>query len=602
MRALPLCLLLGCGALLTEAALSPPALAAPSGKKKHKKPSPSPSPVASPTPEPSPSESPSPSPTPAAEDLRPANTPQEAPLAPGERKVSRVTPGSASRWSNRGAMVPVVAEVEISAPLPERAVPLEAGQATPGQRLISDGERLSAHLSLYGEHVHTVRQDALNLDLLRTRATLHYDRILGSEFGAHVDLEYRANAGSLRLTDRRITQLYASWGLTDFRRPDGPSFGVALGRVAIREAGWAQADGAAIRLRVLPELRLGAFGGFAGNPYNYSWAAHQTQDFTTGWINAGLFGALDLSGFFANLAVSLSYANAGKSGLDRLYAYLDAGWSATEALDFFLTGWLDFLPNGTPFQNLELVGNYQPDRNLALRFGLARFATVVYQVSTDFSFRFDPTGSTIGTGVAVDANGNPIVSFDGKLTQTVYNELSLRGGYRIGPVEPWAAVSAQIREGGDAAGGFVPVAAIRLLPTFGATFRDPDLFELSAAALFILDGETDRKASLSLALNKTMYGFTVGGDLRAYLGGQGALEGGLEANYALPRELLPGRLLLRVMLRYYREDVSLVRPPDICLGPNPPGALCGVLADGVRLPVIPLQESFSAFGGVDWRY
>lgn len=601
--ALPLALL-GAVALIPEgAAIAAPAAA----KKKHKKPrgqkpeaSPEPSPEASPEPSPVPVPSVAP-PGPSVPAAEPAPA-EEPPLLPGERKTSKVTPGSASRWSNRGAMVPVVAEVEISAPIPSRAIPLEAGQATPGQRLTEDGERFSAHLSFYGEHLHTVRQDGLDLDLLRGRATLHYDRILGTELGAHVDLEYRANAGHLRLTDRRITQLYASWGLTDAGRSGGPSFGLALGRLQVREAGYAQTDGLLVRVRLMPELRLGAFGGLSGNPFNYSWAVRQTQDLTTGWISAGAFAALDLSGFFANFALALSYTSAGPGGLDRLYAYLDSGWAVSPALDLFLTGWFDFLPNGSPLQNVELVGNYQPDRQLALRFGLARFSTVVYEVSTDFSFRVDPTGAAIGAGTAVDENGNPIVAYDQKLLKTTYNELSLRGGYRLGPIEPWLAASAQIREGGQAAAGFVPVAALRFLPAFGATFRDPTLFDLSAAALFILDGETDRKASLSLSISRMAYGVTLSADTRAYLGGVGGLEGGLEASYALPRDWLPGRLLFRAMFRYYREDVSLVRPPDICLGPNPPGALCGVLADGVRLPLVPLQESYSGFGGVDWRY
>ncbi|CAN0593766.1 unnamed protein product, partial [Laminaria digitata] len=47
------------------------------------------------------------------------------------------------------------------------------------------------------------------------------------------------------------------------------SWGLSAGRLAIREAGNAQADGLAFRLRVMPELQLGAFAGLTGNPFGY---------------------------------------------------------------------------------------------------------------------------------------------------------------------------------------------------------------------------------------------------------------------------------------------------------------------------------------------
>ena len=70
-----------------------------------------------------------------------------------------------------------------------------------------------------------------------------------------------------------------------------------------------------------------------------------------------------------------------------------------------------------------------------------------------------------------------------------------------------------------------------------------------------------------------------------------AADGGLELSYTLPREWMPGRLLLRSMLRYTREGVTLARPPDQCLTPVPaaqPGSevtLWGEGPRGTRLPI-----------------
>ncbi len=548
-----------------------------------------------------PAPSPAASPSPSAE---PAPSPSAAP-APvitltGARKGSSVTPGSLSRWSNAGAMEPIVTEVEITAPLPARAVPLLPGQATPGQRLTAEDERLTAHLALYGDHSQTVRQDASDINLIRGRASIDYDRIASSDFGLHLDLEYRGSAGARRLTDRKINALYASYGATDFRRDDGPAFGVALGRVAVREAGYTQVDGAALRFRITPELKLGAYGGFTGNPHNYNWRLARTEDFSTGWVGGGLFGALRLGPVFADFAAGLSLAG---GDLDRLFVYLDAGWAVTEAFDLFLTAWLDLLPDGTPFQNVELLGSYHPSRDLHLRVSAARYASLVYAVSTDYSYRFDSRGATIPPDLTVvDEAGVAIVPYDAVLIQSVYHDLGARLGYRVtDALEPYAALTVQIRgTGAEGAEDFEP---LRILPAVGATFRDPEIIDVNAQVIGVVDAQTERKAILQLGVGRDFSGLRVGTDVRAYLGGVGSLDGGIDLTYSFPREWMPGRLLVRGMLRYIREDVTIARVPDVCAaGTVPEPAVCGLFGADTVLPLVPLQETVYGFLGVDWRF
>ncbi len=571
---------------------------------------PEPSAEPSPTPEPSPVAAPAPPPdeVPAATapSVVPAGLADPAAAQPvstssGLRKASAVTPGSLSRWSNAGAMEPIVTEVELTAPLPARAVPLLPGQATPGQRLTAEDERLSAHLSLFGEHSQTVRQDAEDLNLIRGRATIDYERIAKSEFGLHLDLEYRGTAGARRLTDRKINALYLSWGATDFRRDDGPAFGVALGRVAVREAGYAQVDGALLRYRVVPELKLGVYGGLTGNPYNYNWRLAATEDFSTGWVGGGLFGSMRLGPVSADLAAGLVLATFPGGGLDRLYLYADVGWAVSDALDLYFTGWFDLLPNGTAIQNVELLGSYHPSRDLHLRLSAARYASLIYAFATNYSFRFDPRGNTIAPDLTiVDEAGVPIDPYDARSLQSVYDELGARLGYRVvDELEPFVALTIQIRE--SAGEGAVEFAGFRLLPSVGVTYRDPAILDVSAQVVGIVDAQTERKAVLQLAVGRELAGLRVGGDLRGFVGGQGAVDGGLDLTYTLSRELVPGRLLLRAMLRYVREDVVIARPTERCLA-DTEAAGCGSLLPDQALPLVPLQETVYGFAGVDWRY
>lgn len=526
-------------------------------------------------------------------------------VATSERKLSTITPGAPSRWSNAGAMAPIESEVPITAPLPERAIPVEPGAPTPGQRLISTDDLLTAHLSFSGEHLTMVRQE--DLDLIRARATISYERIFGSDFGVHLDAEYRYTAAGPRPTDRAVNALYLSYGLTDFRREDGPDFGIAAGRLAVREAGYATADGAAIRYRLSPELKLGVFGGFTPNPYNYNWLLRRSQELSTNWIIGGLFGGARLDRFFADFAAVVTYARVAPGGLDRIYAFVDAGYQLSDALDAFLTGWIDVLPNGMPLQSVELMGLWTPTAEIDLRLSAGRYATLIYAVSDNLSFPVDPLGNTLPTtdaanqpiaGLPVDQNGAPITAYDQALQVAAYYSLAMRGGYRLDPFTPFVSVEALIRDTSGSATN-ARFAALRLLPAGGLTYRNPDLFDAGAQLTGIIDSQTERKAIFQLSLSRGFYGFTAGGDIRAFFGGVGALDGGLSLDYELPRSLMPGRLLFRTMLRYFREDVTIPRAADRCLLLDP--AQTCLLQDAEVLPLVPLQEGFTFFAGVDWR-
>lgn len=522
---------------------------------------------------------------------------------------SVVTPGTASRWSNAGAMTPIIADVPIAAPLPERAIPLAPGAATPGQRLTGEEDQLSAHLSLSGYHLETVRQDAdyvddkvvprnRDIDLYRARATMGYERIAGSWFAAHLDVEYRAKSSGTRPTDRRLNAAYVSWGLTDFRRDDAPRFGVALGRIAVREAGYAQTDGALARLRLLPELQVGAFGGVSGNPYVYNWRLKKTDDFSADWITGGAFASYRARALYANLAGVVYVTSKGAGGVDRVSVFLDSGWTPRDDLDLFFTGWFDVLPDGQPLTNVEVIGSWTPSRQVNLRLSLARFSTITYETTTNISFFFDPTGNRIETvdgaqvfsSTAVDENGNPINAYDGALLVAAYTAARLRGGYRFDALglEPFATFDLYLRD--PKSPPAEPFATVRMLPGVGALYRNAKFVDARVRVVGLIDEQTDTKAILSAGVSRALFGVRVGADARAFIGGTFAADGGVDVAYRLPLDQVPGRVLLRAMFRYYREDVELARP----FGQ-------GILEDDEVLPLVPLQESYMGFAGVDWR-
>jgi hypothetical protein len=335
------------------------------------------------------------------------------------RQMSRVTPGAPSRWSNRGAMVPVESTVPVAAELPERAIPIDQTIETPGQSLLGGGreEILSARLSFGYYHLQTKGQDQVfnqaftlgqpnttatlvpgkdrDIDFLRARATMGYDHIAGSDFAVRLDVEYRPNITGSRFTDYRLNEAYVSYGLTEFRTPDSPWWGLALGRLAIREAGYAQADGLAARFRIVDWLNLGVFGGVTANPYGYNWNLRSTEVFSVDWYTGGAFVSLQIPELIVNLAGVVTYGNLAVNAADfeRAYIYLDGSWLILPELNFVVNGWVDLLPDSQIAQNITGSFNWSPWDDLSLALGGGRFTTLLYSVSADLSSPTEPIRS-----------------------------------------------------------------------------------------------------------------------------------------------------------------------------------------------------------------
>ena len=532
------------------------------------------------------------------------------------RKTSALEEGAASRWSNRGAMVPIVAEVPITAPIPSRNIPRAAGVETPGQKLFEGDEVVSARLSLSGMRLRTAGQDVRyfgedrvdgdrDIELVRGRATLAYQHVAGTDFGIHLDMEYRPSFNVTRFTDQRVNELYVSYGLTDFRgfRTDLP-FGVSVGRLAVREAGYAQADGVAFRLKVVDELHVGVFGGITGNPYGYNWALRTSEFISADWYTGGLFTSIRAGDLAVHLAGVATYANAAQNanGLDRFYASLDASYLVSSDLNFFASGMIDFLPSGQLIQNLELAGAYSPTQRTSVSLSVGRFSTVVYEQTTGYTFEFDPLGNrytdqdpALRDRAIVDEQGVPIVPFDAAIYSTIYNQARLRGGYRvIRPVEIYGSVNALLRdfsgtEEALAAQGIVAEVEgtpFRMLPSVGARYRDPDVLDANVELTAVVDARSNTDAIVAAGLGRAIAGLYGSVDGRYYLGEINGLDGGVNLSYTLPRDWLPGMFLLRGTARYYRENLRLVMPVD---------------DDADNNIILPKQETVLLLVGAEWR-
>ena len=538
------------------------------------------------------------------------------------RKGSRVTEGTASRWSNRGAMVPVATEVPITKPLPARAVPRPAGVQTVGQRLQGGEPLFSARMSLGYYHLETLNpvfqivdpnvdprnetrtDDSIAFDLLRARATLSYQRIARTEFGVQVDAEFRPQLQGQarnRPTDFRLNELFVSYGRTDWRRRrTGPSWGIALGRVAIREAGYAQADGLAARFRIIPEVMVGAWGGVTGNPYGFNWAQQQTEFFSTDWYSAGAFVSVLVDRLTINLAggATIANLNADAQGADRVFVYVDSSYAVTRDLNILLNGWFDALPDGQSIQNVDLIVAYTPTPSLSFSLAGGRFSTVVYSVTEDQSNEQDPDADEVETLPVVGIDGQFVAPNDVTLLTAVYNSIRARAGYRIIPqLEAFIRWTTLLRDtsitntqlADVTQGAEVEFSTVRSLPTIGVRYRDPKIIDANVGFTYVLDAEATSTNIVRGGIGRGYAGIYLSGDVRAFFGDISGYDGGVNLSYTLPRSWTPGAVTLRGSFRYYLEDVALAIPNAV---DNP----------DLEQQIQPNQESFFGYAGIDWRY
>ncbi len=536
-----------------------------------------------------------------------------------------------SRWSNRGAMVPIVSPVPVTAELPERAVPIETPVETPGQALSGGAgeERISARLSLSGYHLETsglgrvlgptprdtpappndsryatnnweipTVQDGASrdIDLLRARATLGYEHIAGTELSLHLDVEYRPQISGSRFTDYRLNEAYASYGLDEQRTQEAPWWGVALGRLAVREAGYAQADGIAARFRIAGGLQAGIFGGVTGNPYGYNWNQRRTEVFSADWYTGGAFVSLQLPELSVNLAGVVIYAKIaeGLSDVDRAYVYLDGAWLILPELNLVVNGWLDVLPGGQVVQNLSGSFSWSPFDDLSLALGGGRFSTLLYAVSSGYTFTAAGDNAVVVGGnqrTIVDPDGQPVVPFDAALMTSIYSTAWLRGAYRIlRELELGVRLDVLIRD--------VVPGAPRVVPGVTVRYGNPEIIDAHVDLAYIADPESQAKAVISGGLGRGLFGFYLSGDLRYLPGDIDAFDAGTTLGYTFPRGWFPGTLSVHGMFRYFRENVALyLQEPDlasIVYELQPDGEIRG-------WETIEKQETLIAFAGIEWR-
>ena len=114
-------------------------------------------------------------------------------------------------------------------------------------------------------------------------------------------------------------------------------------------------------------------------------------------------------------------------------------------------------------------------------------------------------------------------------------------------------------------------------------------FRLRGLAIF--DDQTDNHSLLSARVSKSYQGLSASIDGKMYFGGTSGSDGGLSLAYQLPRDWFAGRLQLRGMLRYYRENLTLERPDGVEQR----------LGNEDVLPIIPIQESYMGFVGLEWK-
>ncbi len=291
-----------------------------------------------------------------------------------------------------------------------------------------------------------------------------------------------------------------------------------------------------------------------------------------------------------------------ESGLDRLYFHADASWRVLRNLSFLLLARLDTLPGGSFVQNGDLSVSYQPIKQVDLHLGVGRFSTVAYQLSTNFNYIVNQAGNNNAVGdntKIVDNDGVPIVPFDGALCINIYNSVKARAGFKpLRALDIYTRADAWIREvkgGDDDVNNYCDnfeFEPLRVLPTLGTRFNDPNLLDAMAEFTLVLDQQSNVNAYMRGRLGRGFMGAYLSGEIRYFFGDINGFDGGLNLSYTLPRQLMPGSLSVRGSFWYYRENLPLATPAR-----NPIGTINQAGED----VIIPRQESFLGFAGIEWR-
>ena len=548
------------------------------------------------------------------------------------KRESKLSPNAPSRWSNSGAMNPIVSEVAVG-PAKKLVVQAPSGTAkTEPQSLTKTGRRNSFRFFARGYRYTISNQDVVfqnqdnggditavpvdndpSISLLRFGTVLDAADIGAEEIALRVDAEYRPDLSRDGRTDIRLDEVSLTYGLRSLREQSKLNLGVSIGRLLIREAGYFRVDGGLVRLRAAPRLHVGAFGGFGANPYGYVWRLQKPQVFSFDWARGGIFLSTRQKQFSLTTAVAASTLvkdiDVGdppvpQSGVDRLYVYVDGAYSLGRQASLFLNGFFDLAKGTSSVQKVDLSLFYRPkDRNWTLATTVGRFSTVLYRLATGASFAVDPQGNqfdpvNFANIPVVDENGNPILPFDGALYQTAYNYGKVRGGFWLAKdFELYSELRLLLRDrrptnqAAEALGAETDLEPLRFVPRVGTKRRDPHTVDFAVDVLFFADKSSQARSLAGLTLGREIVG--VYSELRGrYLfGNVDAWDATATLSYQLRSPSVPGRLRLMASGQYIQENIFLEEPV--------PGQDI-LQAEDVRT-ARGAQKVYSFLFGIDWR-
>lgn len=538
-----------------------------------------------------------------------------------------------SRWSSRRPQSSTDARARVQAETPSRTVRRANDVVTRrGRRLGNAGNTFSARLALSGMNVSVLNQPnysagqdgtgvldpsdySRDIRLLRARVTGSVERIAGSYFFAHVDAEFRPRLeGDGRFDSQRLNGAVVGWGLMDGRAGvrDGPKIGVALGRLAVREAGFASADGLVLRVRPVAGFDLGFFGGVTGNPYGANWRERIDESFSTNWVTGGGFSRIARGVFQASLAgvftAATSSTESTSSGVERVYVHADIGWQPHPVVSVFATGYFDLLPGGQQLQNGDIGITWGPGL-LRVRASVGRWSTLFYEGAIEGGADIDPLGNRFGSptdGTNVDRSiineaSKAITPFDAAIQVASYYNARLSAAYRFSQVvEAYLRVNTMIRDTGSSRSALafldVPEAdsddvarfsPLRVLPAIGLYIREPTILDINGELVLIEDEQSVTDLVMRLGLGRAWGGLYTSVDGRLFLGEIDGYDGGLRLVYTFPLQIAIGTIQMSASVRYFRENgLDLL---DFEGG------------DRNQVQVLSTQETLLGFVGFEWR-